>query len=285
MRVRETKKGPKCGIASENNSGNTIELRNVRYRGEPARLMLVDGAVESAAYRTEGLRNELIFPYLKQLSQAFFFRPDIRETLLIGGGGFAYPKYYISRYRQRRMDVIEIMPQVIEAARKFFYLDEFIEKEGLNPKEVFVNLPASEEEAAGGFERASCRVYPEMPVINGKEETESRLRIFCEDGMNYLLRSDRRYDLIINDAFTGKAASGDLASEDGIRLVKAHLNRNGLYMVNVTTAGRGVFAGNGRALKERVGRHFRVTALIPCDEELSEYERQNYLLAASDFEL
>ena len=33
---------------------------------------------------------------------------DIKDTLMIGGAGYNYPKYFISHYQDKTMDVVEI---------------------------------------------------------------------------------------------------------------------------------------------------------------------------------
>lgn len=207
------------------------------------RYLCADGAIESAMFLEPGRRNELVFPYLRQLSCAFSFRPEIRETLLIGGGAFAYPRYYLSHYPERKIDVIEADEGMVRMARRHFFLDDLV------------------------------------------RESEPRLQIYIEDGFDYLLRCGKRYDFIIDDAYTGSKAASSLRSDDGMRLVRARLAPGGIYAANVVTAERGPFAMRGREMRRLMERHFRYVATVPCDEARGAWGRQNWVYLGAGEEL
>lgn len=40
---------------------------------------------------------------------------------MIGGGGYSYPKDYLQKNDEARMDVVEIDPKITELAREYFY--------------------------------------------------------------------------------------------------------------------------------------------------------------------
>ncbi len=220
-------------------------IREMRFRKQNVRLLMVRGAIESATFTDPEMRNELVFPYLSQLSFAFSLRPEIRKTLLIGGGAFAYPKYYISHYPDREMDVVEIDGRLTDIAKKHFYLDELL----------------------------------------ADESRSRRLRIINEDGFDYLLRCADSYDFIIDDAYSGKRAIRELRSETGIGLIRRRLTEGGIYAVNVAAALRGPFALRGRRMERMLKKSFRFTTTIPCDDSLSSWSLQNSLMFASDREL
>lgn len=52
------------------------------------------------------------------------FKPDFQNTLLIGGAGYTFPKEYLRKYPGKKIDVVEIDPQMTEIARKYFQLRE-----------------------------------------------------------------------------------------------------------------------------------------------------------------
>jgi spermidine synthase len=55
--------------------------------------------MESAVYTDPETENhELVFPYMQRFSYAFAVNPAIQKTLLIGGGAFSYPRYYLAKY-------------------------------------------------------------------------------------------------------------------------------------------------------------------------------------------
>lgn len=51
-------------------------------------------------------------------------RPDFRETLLIGGAGYTFPRNYLQTYPDARIDVVEIDPAVTKLARQYFRLED-----------------------------------------------------------------------------------------------------------------------------------------------------------------
>lgn len=115
-----------------------ILIQDDEYRAEPVRFLIVDGAIQTAVFLDSKKKYELVSPYLDQLSYAFSFRPDIKDTLLLGGGGFAYPAYYISHYQERRIDAVEIDGDMIKAAMESFYLRDLLKEFGMEEKDVFI---------------------------------------------------------------------------------------------------------------------------------------------------
>ena len=61
------------------------------------------------------------------------------------------------------------------------------------------------------------------------------------DGWEWLRRCDRRYGIIVNDAFAGKRPLGPMGTPEGARVVHEHLGKGGLYLANVISPveGRG----------------------------------------------
>jgi predicted membrane-bound spermidine synthase len=62
----------------------------------------------------------LLFPYLQAFDTAFLLKPQFTSTLLIGAGAYTYPLHFAARYPDRHMDVIEIDPEVLNIAEKYF---------------------------------------------------------------------------------------------------------------------------------------------------------------------
>lgn len=109
---------------------NVIDQRKTEYGllqvvdQEDRRVLLCDQQVESAIYIGPAKEKELVFPYMQRFSYAFAVNPDIKRTLLIGGGAFSYPRYYLDHYPDSMIDVIEISPDVLELDKEYFGLDE-----------------------------------------------------------------------------------------------------------------------------------------------------------------
>ena len=66
--------------------------------------------------------------YTKFFPLGLLLNDNTTRVLFIGGGGFSGPKYFMQHYPNISVDVVEIDPQVVEVAKKYFFLDE------LNPQ-------------------------------------------------------------------------------------------------------------------------------------------------------
>jgi spermidine synthase len=64
----------------------------------------------------------LALPYTKFYNLASHFKPEMKRVLMLGGGGYSFPKYMLSHYPEVHMDVIEIDPKVTMLAKRFFHL-------------------------------------------------------------------------------------------------------------------------------------------------------------------
>lgn len=74
-------------------------------------------------------RYELFSDYSKLFDIIVSQDKIITNTLMLGGGGFSYPKYYIHKYLNRKMDVVEIDKDIIDLSYKYFYLDKLSKTE------------------------------------------------------------------------------------------------------------------------------------------------------------
>lgn len=61
-----------------------------------------------------------VFRYADYMHAGMLFAPEPERVLLIGMGGGTIPKQYLTYYPQVRMDIVDIDPQVIEVARRYF---------------------------------------------------------------------------------------------------------------------------------------------------------------------
>ena len=266
--VRKTvKNGYWTGVvAGKTPEGDCIFVMTKESDEENLRFLVVDDAVQSVSYIQEDRRNELYSPYLRQMSYAFSCRPNIARTLLLGGGGFAYPKFYISHYPDKTMDVVEISRDMVEVSRYLFYLEEMVTQQGMRWEDVLPDAGRSASDAGGESETAR----------------RARLRIYIEDAKNYLLRCAKQYDFIINDVYSGKHESGGLLTEEGMRLVRARLTPGGLYVINAATAAAGPHSRSGKRTERLLKQHFRYVTVMQCDETRPKWELQNFLMFASD---
>jgi len=68
--------------------------------------------------------NELVNEYTKYYNLAKHFNPDFKKTIMFGGAGYSYPKEFLAKYPNAKIDVVEIDPKVTELAKKYFRLNE-----------------------------------------------------------------------------------------------------------------------------------------------------------------
>jgi spermidine synthase len=67
---------------------------------------------------------ELALAYTKFYKLARHFKPDMKKTVMLGGGGYSFPKYAMANYPDMEMHVVEIDPHVTKLAARFFELRE-----------------------------------------------------------------------------------------------------------------------------------------------------------------
>jgi len=67
---------------------------------------------------------ELVVEYTKYFHMGGIFNPNIQKVLFIGGGGFSGPKSFLASYPSVQIDVVEIDPDVISAAKAYFNVNE-----------------------------------------------------------------------------------------------------------------------------------------------------------------
>lgn len=232
--MKNDKSGSKVlsNIIGDKVSYDTEYGRVLIYNGirndEMIRVLNIDSGYESATYVDEDKCNELIFEYTKLYDLMFDADIEIKNTLLIGGAGYSYPKYYISHYEDKNMDVVEIDGKITEIAKQYFYLDKLIKDYDL--------------------------------------EKNNRLNLITEDGRTYLNQNEKRYDAILNDAFSGNSPAKTLTTVEAVQKIKNSLNENGLYLTNIISSLEG---DNSKFLNAEVNtlkQVFKNVYVIPCIE-------------------
>lgn len=220
------------------------------------RVLEVGGGIQSAAY-VDDRRFQPVFEYYRALDVMFDYERDcqrgkygedaqvftVNNVLMLGGGGCSYPNYALSTHPDLAMDVVEIDPVVIDIARKHFYVDELLER----------------------------------------FNAQNRLRLIADDGCAYVERrgseSGVSYDVVVNDAFSGKQAVDPLVSPEGLRAIQAILRPYGLYIVNVSSTEDGANTQAVDDVAKALAEAFPTVTVIPCVDEFFAGE-DNYLVIA-----
>ena len=165
-------------------SKGIARIHTVRDENDtPVRVLQLQGAYESATYLDEN-RYEPVFAYQQAFDHIFEGHLPSNEILMIGGGGYAWPKHVLSTKPEMQITVVELDPSITALARKWFYLDQLLE---------------------------------EIP------DAIDRLKPITAEGRNYLEGTANRYAAIINDTFTGKDPALSLATIEALRIAKTSL--------------------------------------------------------------
>jgi len=94
--------------------------------GRPVKMLKVNDEKSSAMFSDKD--DDLVFEVLKYYKLIDHFTPHFQNTLMIGGSGYAFPKYYLNNYPEATIDVVEIDPGLTKLANEHFNL---VSKQGL----------------------------------------------------------------------------------------------------------------------------------------------------------
>ncbi|MFP4529934.1 MAG: spermidine synthase [Halodesulfurarchaeum sp.] len=114
---------PPFGVAL---SGNTVYETQTAYQDlrvadqDGVRTLYLDGVSHSAMDLDEPDRH--VFTYTRYFHLPLLYTEDVENVLFVGGGGFTGPKIFADRY-DVNVDVVEIDPAVVGAAREYFDLE------------------------------------------------------------------------------------------------------------------------------------------------------------------
>ena len=210
--------------------------------GQDVRVLRTGGVYQSATYLGDR-RMEPVFAYYRALGRVFELRPHACRILAIGGGGCAFPKLVATTHPDVHLDVVEIDPAVITAARRWFFADEAAE------------LMCA---AGGSFD------------------------LICDDGRAVLERVRAgSYDAVVLDAFVGAEPVRALATVEAARAARRTLGERGVLLANVVSRQGGTDVSFLRSYVATLSTVFTHVAVAPATDE-EHAEEDNYLVVASD---
>ncbi len=232
--------------------GPAIVFDSTDDDGTPVRLLNVGGTFQSICYTGDDLRWELVCEYHRTMAELVVRLSDdhdLRRALVMGGGGFSFPKWLVTHSRRLAVDAVEIDPKVIDIARERFRLAE------------------AESEAAGRLNVVCADAWAWL----------------C-GGCDADASEPTRYDLIVSDAFGGKRPLGPMQGFEGAQMVRERLAPEGVFLANVRSPLEGDDAAGLLEAKAAFGMVFEHVTVIP--ERPEEPGRlQNNVLVACDREL
>ena len=228
--------------------------------GEPVRVLRQGGVFQSATYLGEHCF-EPVFAYHRAFDAMFEVGHDVRRVLALGGGGFAWPKHALTERPDLRIDVVEIDPAIVRAARRWFFVGELA--------------------AQAGAVEGSCVAGAAQGAVASPGRS-AHLGIIVADARAYLERADTpRYDAIVNDTFSGREPVRRLATVEAARACKDHLVPGGLYLANVVSQRDGADLAFLCDTVATLSQVFANVQIVPAlDEGLA--GEDNYLVVATD---
>lgn len=212
--------------------------------GSWVRVLEIGGVYQSATYLDERWA-EPVFNYYRSFDIVFELVPDAKHALMVGGGGYAWPKHVALTHPGVVLDVVEIEAGITEAAKRWFFLDRAM----------------SEHPGAINLIEADGRAY--LDGYAACHQTSALL-----------------YDAIVIDAFAGVEPVQSLATVEALRSAKACLQPEGVLLANVVSADAGSDVTFLRNLVATAREVFQSVHVLLCEEDSFAIE-DNYLLVAS----
>lgn len=268
--------------------------------GRAVRLLLVGRSVQSATYVDEEYRAEPVFDYYLAFDLMFDAKPDIERVLMVGGGGYAYPKHIIATRPEVHMDVVEIDPAITRIALKDFYLAEYLSDFPFGGTydlgricadgcDYLADLSRVVREELGGegcgigrAERvigdAACQT-DHAEHVTGDVACDSEFA--RQAHRRYGVSFGQRYDAMVFDVFAGKKPVASLASPAVIRNAHTCLNPGGVLIANVVSTLEGPKSTFLHQYVEALEGEFAYVHVIPLSPDSTDAP-DNVILLATD---
>ena len=240
--------------------------------GRAVRLLLVGRSVQSATYMDEEYRAEPVFDYYLAFDLMFDAKPDIERVLMVGGGGYAYPKHIIATRPEVHMDVVEIDPAITRIALTDFYLAEYLS-----------DYPFGGTYDLGRICADGCDYLADLSrVVQEELGGEGRDTEFARQARRrYGTSFGQRYDAMVFDVFAGKKPVASLASPTAIRNAHTCLNPGGVLIANVVSTLEGPKSAFLHQYVEALEGEFAHVHVIPLSPDSTDAP-DNAILLATD---
>ena len=240
--------------------------------GRAVRLLLVGRSVQSATYVDEEYRAEPVFDYYLAFDLMFDAKPDIERVLMVGGGGYAYPKHIIATRPEVHMDVVEIDPAITRIALTDFYLAEYLS-----------DYPFGGAYDLGRICADGCDYLADLSrvVREGLGGEGCDTEFARQARRRYGASFGQRYDAMVFDVFAGKKPVASLASPAAIRNAHTCLNPGGVLIANVVSTLEGPKSTFLHQYVEALEGEFAHVHVIPLSPDSTDAP-DNVILLATD---
>ena len=261
--------------------------------GRAVRLLLVGRSVQSATYVDEEYRAEPVFDYYLAFDLMFDAKPDIERVLMVGGGGYAYPKHIIATRPEVHMDVVEIDPAITRIALTDFYLAEYLSDYPFGGTydlgricadgcDYLADLSRVVREELGGEGCGAGEAECEATDAAHQAGHAARESEFTRQARRrYGASFGQRYDAMVFDVFAGKKPVASLASPAAIRNAHTCLNPGGVLIANVVSTLEGPKSAFLHQYVEALEAEFAHVHVIPLSPDGTDAP-DNVILLATD---
>ena len=225
-------------ISNVSPDGKVLTIQETPYSNllvlekDNQRTMYLDGAIHSRMDLENP--NSLVVSYTKSFHLVDIFG-NLEEVLFVGGGGFSGPKNFLSLYPDIQVDVVEIDPKVIQAAKDFFFVSD-------NP----------------------------------------RLEIINDDARLYLTQTEKKYDAIILDAFSGYSVPFHLLTLEYFEVLDDRLNNDGIVVFNFVGSMTGPDSLLFESTYKTLTQVFPQVYVFATNSQSPEYRQNIIFLALSE---
>lgn len=164
-------------------------------------------------------------PYMQQMMLALCYTRSLRRFLVLGLGAGCLPRALNTILPQATLDVVEIDPDVAHVARRFFS-------------------------------------FPPPPAESGMEPTN--VRVFIQDGIEFIANPPSQYDAIFVDAFSGAEPPPALVTARTMWHLRNALSPGGVLAINLSRLDPSII----KAVMTNMGRLIETPALFdPLNNE------------------
>lgn len=222
---------------------NSVRIYDINYQDDMIRMMDINGGHQSACYMNEDKKTKLVVEYTKYYNLMFHVT-DCKQVLMIGGGGYSYPKFLVSNFPDTSIDVVEIDEGITEIAKRYMFLQEFLDTYNSNDKK--------------------------------------RINLITADGREYLNNCDKKYDAILNDAYDGDKPIKEFLTLEFLQTLKDKLQPNGVYITNIISALEGESSKTIKNEVKTLEQVFANVFVIPCLENTNVNSITNNIVIATD---
>lgn len=172
---------------------NNYEIREYSTNKVNIIALFSNNAFLSFSFLDNDLKFDLCNNYLKLYDLPNYLYKEGNNYLVLGGGTFSYPKYYIKNYKDKKMTVVEIDKYCIDLSKKYFFLDELY------------------------------KTY---------DSNNERLNIIIDDAIKYINTCTIKYDYILLDLFYGEDIVKEAYTQENLKQLKKLLKDKGIIIIN-----------------------------------------------------